>query len=80
MMPVLTMPALSPASDPPLIERRTHDRSLYRTGATMPAGSAEYVKPDYSKTLNVPQPDVKNPDGLDTNESVHPAARQPRPA
>ncbi|MEO7720168.1 MAG: isoleucine--tRNA ligase [Capsulimonas sp.] len=24
-------------------------------------------KPDYSQTLNVPKPDVKNPDGVDTN-------------
>ncbi len=29
-------------------------------------------KTDYSKTLNVPKPDVKNPDGLDTNESSIP--------
>ncbi len=27
----------------------------------------EKSKTDYSKTLNVPRPDVKNPDGLDTN-------------
>ncbi|HEY3331099.1 MAG TPA: isoleucine--tRNA ligase [Capsulimonadaceae bacterium] len=26
-------------------------------------------KLDYSKTLNLPKPDVKNPDGLDTNEA-----------
>ena len=51
--------------------------------ATTPAGTAEYVKPDYSKTLNVPKPDVKNPDGLDTNESSIPqranlARREPQ--
>ena len=45
--------------------------------ATTPAAAAELTaeKPDYSRTLNVPKPDVKNPDGLDTNESVHPPAR-----
>ena len=36
--------------------------------ATVPAGTPERAKPDYSKTLNVPKPDVKNLDGLDTNE------------
>ncbi len=51
--------------------------------ATTPAETAEYVKPDYSKTLNVPKPDVKNPDGLDTNESSIPqranlARREPQ--
>ena len=50
--------------------------------ATMPAElTAE--KPDYSRTLNVPKPDVKNPDGLDTNESSIPqranlAKREPQ--
>ena len=29
-------------------------------------------KPDYSKTLNVPRPDEKNPDGMDTNPSSIP--------
>ena len=51
--------------------------------ATPPAEVTEYVKPDYSKTLNVPKPDVKNPDGLDTNESSIPqranlAKREPQ--
>ena len=31
-------------------------------------------KPDYSKTLNVPKADVKNPDGLDTNPDSIPSA------
>ena len=40
-------------------------------------------KPDYSKTLNVPKPDVKNPDGLDTNPDSIPqranlAKREPQ--
>ena len=42
-----------------------------------------YLKPDYSKTLNVPKPDVKNPDGLDTNPDSIPqranlAKREPQ--
>ena len=32
-------------------------------------------KPDYSKTLNVPKPDAKNPDGLDTNPDSIPQRR-----
>ena len=40
-------------------------------------------KPDYSKTLNVPKPDAKNPDGLDTNPDSIPqranlAKREPQ--
>jgi isoleucyl-tRNA synthetase len=51
--------------------------------ATTPAEIPDTVKPDYSKTLNVPKPDVKNPDGLDTNESSIPqranlAQREPQ--
>ena len=51
--------------------------------AATPAPQPEYVKPDYSKTLNVPKPDVKNPDGLDTNEFAIPqranlARREPQ--
>jgi isoleucyl-tRNA synthetase len=35
--------------------------------------------PDYRKTLNVPKPDVKNPDGLDTNpDSIPQRAGLPR--
>jgi isoleucyl-tRNA synthetase len=33
---------------------------------------SEPNKPDYSKSLNVPKPDVKNPDGVDTNPSSIP--------
>ncbi len=37
------------------------------------------AKPDYSKTLNVPKPDTKNPDGLDTNpDSIPQRANLPR--
>src|SRR5579875_1219435 len=36
-------------------------------------------KPDYSKTLNVPKADVKNPDGLDTNpDSIPQRANLPK--
>jgi isoleucyl-tRNA synthetase len=40
-------------------------------------------KPDYSKTLNVPSPDEKNPDGMDTNATSIPqranlAQREPQ--
>ena len=36
-------------------------------------------KPDYSKTLNVPKPDVKNPDGMDTNpDSIPQRANLPK--
>jgi len=31
-----------------------------------------HTPPDYSKTLNVPKPDTKNPDGLDTNPASIP--------
>lgn len=45
--------------------------------------SADKPKPNYSKTLNVPKPDVKNPDGLDTNPDTIPqranlAKREPQ--
>lgn len=38
----------------------------------MPTDEKEQQKIDYSKTLNLPEPDKKNPDGLDTNESSIP--------
>lgn len=40
---------------------------------------SEREKPDYRKTLNVPKPDVKNPDGLDTNpDSIPQRANLPK--
>ena len=46
--------------------------------ATAPAETAP-PKTDYSKTLNVPKPDVKNPDGLDTNpDSIPQRANLPQ--
>ena len=32
----------------------------------------DQTNPDYSKSLNVPKPDVKNPDGVDTNPASIP--------
>ncbi len=37
------------------------------------------LKPNYSQTLNIPKPDVKNPDGMDTNpDSIPQRANLPR--
>lgn len=38
----------------------------------MPTEEKTQEKIDYGKTLNLPEPDKKNPDGLDTNESSIP--------
>jgi isoleucyl-tRNA synthetase len=51
--------------------------------AAAPPAQQSAGRPDYSNTLNVPKPDVKNPDGLDTNPDSIPqranlARREPQ--
>ena len=51
---------------------------VYETPEVKTEPKAE-PKTDYSKTLNVPKPDIKNPDGLDTNpDSIPQRANLPR--
>ncbi len=51
---------------------------VFDTIETKPELSTE-PKPDYRETLNVPKPDAKNPDGLDTNpDSIPQRANLPK--